>query len=154
MSKETSQHRTSDSQDDLALRQALFEGLVYNQAGDRAPVAMIGGVAHYAVPDNGFMRHVEAFRIDNYVIEVLHEQIVTMREQLVETMLQMMGTDDILAKAALEASIKQMSQNIRQSDTSQWVPWLAQYGFRIVVDVHGRVVEIVQPEPPGDWDDE
>ena len=154
MSNETGQHRIGNQQDDLALRQALFGGLVYNEAGEKAPVVMVGGVAHYAIPDDGFMRHVEAYRIDNYVIEVLQEQIVTMREQLVETMLQMMGTDDILAKAALEASINQMNQNIRQSDTSQWVPWLAQYGFRIVVDVHGRVVEIVQPQAPDDWDEE
>ncbi len=139
--------------DDLALRQAVFPGLVYNEAGQEAPVVMIGGVAHYAIPDEGFMRHVEAYLIDDQVIAALQEQMLDMREELVEQLLAMMGTDDILAKAALEASIRNMRQSIRQSDPSQWAPVLQLYGFRIIVNVHGEVVEIIQPSPQGMDDD-
>ncbi len=154
MSGEIQRPGASDPPDDLALRQAVFPGLVYNQAGEEAPVVMIGGVAHYAIPDEGFRRHVEAYRIDNYVIAALQEQMLTMREEIVEQILRMMNTDDILAKAALEASIKNMGQSIRQSDPSQWAPLLRVYGFRIIVDVHGQVVEIIQPSSPDPDEDE
>jgi hypothetical protein len=154
MTGETGSPQPTDSQDDLALRKAVFPGLVYNQAGEEAPVVSIGGVAHYAIPDDGFMRHVEAFRVDNAVIAALQEQMLPMREELVQQILEMMGTDDILAKAALEASIRNMGQSIRQSDPDQWAPLLRVYGFRIVVDVHGQVIEIIQPSPPGAEDEE
>jgi hypothetical protein len=154
MTGDASHPTPTDPRDELALRQALFPGLVYNQAGDEAPVVMIGGVAHYAIPDDGFMRHVEAYRVDNYVVAALQEQVLSMREELVQGILQMMGTDDILTKAAIEASISNMGQNIRQSDPSQWAPMLRVYGFRIVVDVHGQVVEIMHPAQPGVDDDE
>ena len=47
--------------DNQVLSQALFRGLVYNEQGEPAEVAYIGGVAHYAIPDDGFLRHVEAY---------------------------------------------------------------------------------------------
>lgn len=147
MSRDMERPGGTDTPDELALRQAVFPGLVYNEEGQEARVVMIGGIAHYGIPDDGFMRHVEAYRVDNHVIAALQEQMLNMREELVEQILQMMGTDDILAKAALEASIRNMAQSIRQSDPSQWTPLLRMYGFRIVVNVHGEVVEIIQPMP-------
>ena len=48
-----------------------------------------------------------------------------------------------------------MDQNIRRSDPNQWLPWLRLFGFRVVVDVHGNVVEIIYPtQPAGDQGDE
>jgi len=129
-------------------RQALFPGLVYNEAGEPAEVAYIGGVAHYAIPDAGFMRHVEAYQIDSAVIAHLKEQITSMQEEVVRGMLQLLQKDDIFTKAALDASIRNLEQNIRQGDPNQWVPWLKLFGFRIVVDVHGEIVEIIYPQQP------
>ncbi|MBC7316698.1 MAG: hypothetical protein H5T70_09800, partial [Chloroflexi bacterium] len=40
---------TGLSEEALA-RKALFPGLVYNEQGQPAEVAYIGGVAHYAIP--------------------------------------------------------------------------------------------------------
>jgi len=136
-------------------QQALFSGLIYNEQGQAAEVAYVGGVAHYAIPDDGFLRHVEAYRVDDVVIARLKEQITSMQDEVVRGMLQMLGKEDIFTKAALDASIRNMDQNIRRSDPNQWLPWLRLFGFRVVVDVHGNVVEIIYPtQPAGDQGDE
>jgi len=129
-------------------QQALFSGLVYNEAGEPAEMVYIGGVAHYAIPDGSFRRHVEAFRIDDAVLARLKEQITSMQDEVVRGMLQMLGKDDLFTKAAIDASIKNLEQNVRQSDPEQWLPWLRLFGFRVVVDVHGNIVELIYPTQP------
>jgi hypothetical protein len=140
----------SKMEDSEIARQALFEGLVYNEHGERAKVAFIGGVAHYAMPDGDFLRHVEARAIDDAVMAQLKEQITSQKEELVRGMLQMLGKDDIFTKAALDASIRNIDQQVRQSDRSQWGPWLQLLGFRVVADVHGNVVQIIYPQQSGE----
>jgi len=133
---------------EAVLRQALFPGLVYNELGEAAELVYVGGVAHYAIPDAGFLRHVEAYKVDKAVIADLKGHITSMQDEVVHGMLQMLGRDDIFTKAAIDASIHNLEQNIRRSNIDQWVPWLRLFGFRVVVDVHGDVVEIIYPSEP------
>jgi hypothetical protein len=138
-------------------RQALFDELVYNEAGERAKLAYIGGIAHYAIPDAGFMRHVEARKVDDAVLAQLKAQISSQHDDVVRGMLQMLGKEDIFTKAALDASVRNIDEQIRLSDRSQWSPWLKLLGFRVVVDVHGELVQVIYPEQPtgeGGDDDE
>jgi len=139
--------------DETIERQALFAGLVYNEKGEPAELRYIGGVAHYAIPDDGFMRHVEASAIDSAVLGMIKEQITSMQEEVVRGMLAMIGKDDIFTKAAIDASIRNLESNVRHSDPNQWLPWLRLLGFRIVVNVHGEVVQLIYPEQPS-GDDE
>lgn len=134
--------------DEALQRQALFPGLVYNEEGERADVVHIGDVAHYAIPDGGFLRHVEAKTIDSVVIAHLKEQITSMQDQVVRGMLEVLGKDDLFTKAAIDVSINNLEDNIRRGNPEQWVPWLRLFGFRIVADVHGQVVDIVYPTSP------
>ncbi len=129
-------------------RQALFAGLIYNQAGEPVQLVYIGGVAHYAIPDEGFLRHIEAHEIDDVVIAHLKEQITSMQDEVVKGMLEMLGKRDLFTKAAIDASIRNLEQGIRQSDHDQWSPWLKLFGFRVIVNVHGEVVEIIYPTSP------
>lgn len=129
-------------------QQALFAGLVYNELGEPAEVVYIGGVAHYAIPDGDFRRHVEAYHVDNAVLALLKEQITSMKDEVVRGMLEVLGKKDLFTKAAIEASIRNLEQNVRQSDPDQWLPWLRLFGFRVVVDVHGNVVEVIYPSQP------
>ena len=135
--------------DQVTQNQALFPGLVYNEAGEQAQVVYVGGVAHYAIPDEGFLRHVEADKIDGAVIAHMKEQITSMQDYVVRGMLEALGKDDIFTKAAIDHSIQNLEENIRQSDPDQWVPWLRIFGFRVVVNVHGDVVQIIYPSQPG-----
>lgn len=137
---------SADVSQEARSQRAYFPELVYNEQGQIAQVVFVGGVAHYAIPDNGFLRHVKCWTVDRIVIASLREQITSVQDELVRAMLQMLGKDDILTKAALEASIRNMEQGILHSDPEQWAPWLKLYGFRVVVNVHGEVVEIIYPQ--------
>ena len=140
--------------DETIERQALFAGLVFNEKGEPADVRYVGGVAHYAIPDNGFLRHVQAAAVDSAVLAMIQEQITSMQDEVVRGMLAMIGKNDIFAKAAIDASIRNLECNVRRSDPNQWLPWLRLLGFRIVVNVHGEVVQLMYPEQPGYGDDE
>lgn len=134
--------------------QALFQGLVYNEAGQPVEVAYVGGVAHYAIPDDGFLRHVEARLVDDAVLEQLQEQILGMQDELSAAIMSMMGKTDIFTKAAIDASLRNLKDNVRQSAADQWVPWLRFLGFRVVVNVHGELVELIYPEQAAGEDDD
>jgi len=138
---------------ELVERQALFAGLIYNERGEPVQVAYVGGVAHYAIPDDGFLRHVEAYKIDREIIAHLKEQISSMQDEVVQAMMQALGKNDLLTKAAIDASIRNLEWSIRQSDPDQWLPWLKLFGFRVIVDLHGNVVRIIYPSPPPDYGD-
>lgn len=140
--------------DEAMQRQVLFEGVIYNEEGEPAEVAYIGGIPHYAINDAGFRRHVEAYRVDNAILAALQAQLASMQDEVVRGMMQMLGKDDLFTKAALDASIRHFDQTVRQSGSTQWVPWLKLFGFRVVVNVHGEVVEIIYPTAPAGEDDE
>ena len=127
-------------------RRAMFEGLVYNESGERAEVVYVGGTAHYAVPDQGFLRHVEAHLVDDVVIAQMKDQITSMKDEVIVGILEMLGKDDLFTKAAVDASIRNLDHSIRQTDPGQWGPMLQLLGFRVVVDLHGRVVEVLYPQ--------
>lgn len=143
----------ADVSEETRSRRACFPGLVYNEQGQPAEVAYVGGVAHYAIPDDGFLRHVECWAVDRLVIAALREQIASVQDELVRAMLQMLGKDDIFTKAAIEASIRNLEQGILHSDPEQFAPWLKLYGFRVVVNVHGEVTEIIYPQQASEDDE-
>ncbi len=120
--------------------QALFQGLVFNERGQPAEVRFVGGEPHYVVIDDGFERHVEARSVDDAVLAELQRQVDEQQEELVGAMLNALGRDDVLTKAALESSLANLGASLRESGPAQWLPWLKMLGFRIVVDVHGRLV--------------
>ncbi|MGI6375720.1 MAG: hypothetical protein ACOX3S_06890 [Anaerolineae bacterium] len=132
---------------------AVFGGLVFNEAGEPARVVSLGGVDHYAIPDQGFLWHVEAYRIDDVVLDEMQRQLGEVRPQVVEMMLDMLGRRDIFTKAALDASVENLAVNVRRSDTVQWATMLGLAGFRIVVNHRGEVHEIVFPSQPEDEGD-
>ncbi|MEA3408684.1 MAG: hypothetical protein U9R48_11530 [Chloroflexota bacterium] len=131
-----------------AWRKALFPGLVYNEEGEAARVAHVGGIAHYAIPDHGFWRHVAAYEVDRVVIAAFKERLGAVKDEVVTAMLQMLGTKDLFTKVAIEASIRHLEAGMQQGDPQEWVPSLRMLGFRIIVDVHGNVVDIIYPQPP------
>jgi hypothetical protein len=153
MSTNEHSQRDDGAPSDVMLSRPLFPGLVYNEVEEPAEVVAIGGVAHYAIPDQGFKRHVEAYRVDRAVIAHLQEQVSSVRDELVRGLLQMLGKDDLFTKAALDSSMRNLEQSFYGGDPQQWVPWLRMAGFRIIVDVHGDVVEVVYPEALDGWDE-
>lgn len=127
---------------DVTPQQAIFEGLVFDENGRPLLVVYVGGVPHYVVDDSGFKRHIEAHHIDQQVLDVMQSQIDQNKEALEEGMLNMMGQDDLFTKAAVGSSLGQIDKMLEKGLPAEARQWLGVMGFRIVVDVHGEVVEI------------
>jgi len=127
-------------------RQALFAGLISNEDGEPVDVKMIGDEAFYVIPDGDFRRHVEAVRVDDQVLAMMREQMDSVQDLVVQGVLEFLGKDDLFTKASVDMALKNFEQGFRQADPEQWKPLLGLMGFRVVVNVHGKVVEVVYPE--------
>lgn len=130
-------------------RAAVFAGLVVDEKDRLVEVTHIGDEAYYVVDDDGFLRHVPSERVDREVLQALQENVLANRESVVQAMLDYLGQDDLFTKAAVEASIGQMDEQMRQL-LNAGLPeearqWLGMMGFRVVIDVHGELVDLAMP---------
>ncbi len=124
---------------------AMFAGLVFNQQSQPAEVAYIGSEAHYVILDDDFRRHVAARDIDRQVLLHLRDLMEPFRDQAVVEMMRMMGQEDLFTKAMIDSSLKNWEQSLGQPVPEDMRAWLGMLGFRVVVDVHGEVVEMNLP---------
>lgn len=128
---------------------AVFEGLIVDEQNRPVDVKCVGPLPHYVVDDDGFLRHIPAEQVDREVLRVLQTGVEANRELVVAGMLEMMNQDDLFTKAAVESAISQMDENfdmlMQAGLPEETRTWLGLMGFRIVVDVHGEVVDVEMP---------
>lgn len=135
-------------------RQALFAGLIYDEAERPVDTAVIGDEAQYVIDDDGFLRHVDAEAVDRQVLAVFLDQLNQNHDLAVEQTLNLMGKDDLMTKAAIEASLRNidMDQIIAQGMPAQARDMMGMMGFRIIINFHGEVIGMDQPQLPDDLD--
>ncbi len=135
-------------------RPAAFEHLVYDPAGQPVPVKKIGGNDFYVVGEDGFDYHIAAGKVDSAVWNTLRSHFQKAKEDHLPAALAAMGVEDPFTLAAYEAAI----DNIGTADTVAIAPehknMLALMGFRIVIDYHGDVQDVVMPEQTIDPEDD
>ena len=133
-------------------RQAMFDGLVYDEYDNLLTTAVVGGEAQYVFDDDGFRRHIDADGIDRQVLAFFLNQLQENKELAVEQALKMLGSDDLLTKAAVDASLRNinMEQIMAQGVPAQARDMLGMLGFRVVVDMHGEILRLDQPAAPED----
>lgn len=126
---------------------ALFENLIYDEAGNLVSTSFIGDEAQYVIDDDGFLRHVDSEEIDRQILNIFLEQLEQNKDLAVEQMLRMMGKDDIFTKAAIDSQLKNvdMEQIIAQGIPAQARNMLGMMGFRVIINYHGEVVGLDQP---------
>jgi hypothetical protein len=124
---------------------ALFAGLVMDENGQPLEVASIGDEAQYVIDDNGFRRHIDAESIDRQVLAQLQGQIEANKDAVEQGLMKMMGSEDIFTKAAIDKSIQNMDQVMKQGIPDDARQMLGMMGFRVVVNYHGEVLRIEQP---------
>ncbi len=124
---------------------ALFAGLVVDENGNPLETATLGDEAQYVLDDSGFRRHIDAETVDRQVLTQLQGQIEANKEAVEEGIMKMMGSEDIFTKAAIDKSIKDMDQVLKQGIPDEARQMLGMMGFRVVVNYHGEVVRIDQP---------
>lgn len=132
---------------------AMFEGLVFDERRNAAQVKHVGERACYVVDEDGFLRHIDAAKVDRQVLEFLKGQVDAHRDLAVTGVLDLMGKDDIFTKAAVESSIDNIDQAVGQAIPEQSRQWLGMMGFRVIIDDQGEVVDIEMPAGEIDEDD-
>ena len=130
--------------------QALFAELVYDERGTLVETAVIGGEAQYVVDDDGFHRHIDAEHVDRQVLAFFIGQLQANKDMAVEQIMRMTGQDDLFTKAAIDAQIENvnMDEIMKQGVPLQARNMLGMMGFRIIINVHGDVVDMDQPALP------
>ena len=132
-------------------RSPLFADLVFNEESERAEAATIGGEPFYAVPDDDFLRHVEADYVDRQIVAALQDHLRGLKHVVTEGVIQMLGEETLFTRASIEHAIENMDRMLDpgavDADELRTALWMA--GFRAVVDVHGDLVRL---EIPG-WDE-
>ncbi len=140
------------------LKKAVFEGLVFDEYGNPVETGWIGSEPCYIVDDQGFRRHIAAEEIDRQVWKLFQSQIEGNEDLLSEKAAQMMGQDDIFTMAAIQNQLKNMDEHFDML-AEVGIPeesraYLGMMGFRIIISIHGDVIEIVQPGGVGGPDEE
>ena len=132
--------------------QALFAGLVYDELGRPVTISHVGGEAHYVVDDSGFLRHISSETVDRQILNIFLEQLAENKDVAVQQALKMMGKDDLFTKAALDASLDNVSvdQILAQGIPAQARNMMGMMGFRVVINLHGDVVGMHHPTMPDD----
>ena len=132
---------------------ALFAGLVMDENGNPLETTYLGDEAQYVLDDNSFLRHIDAEVIDRQVLQALQDQILANKEAVEQGLMKMMGSEDIFTKAAINKSIKDMDQVLKQGLPDDARQMLGMMGFRVVVNYHGEVLRIDQPGVADDSDE-
>jgi len=133
----------------MSQREPLFAGLVYNEEGQAVEIAQVGDATCYAIPDGDFLRHVEAIEVERQVVHILKERLLEMKDAVVEGTMQMMGSDDLFTRAAIEMSLQNLERILEVDPGAAPLEdmrlglWMT--GFRVVVNVHGEVVRVELP---------
>ena len=125
---------------------ALFANLVYDEDGDPVENTYIGTEPHYIVLDGDFKRHVPAEHIDRQVVEWLQSQVQANQGLVSQGIMGMLGKDDLFTKAMIDSSIKNMDQVMQQGIPDDARMMLGMMGFKIIVNVHGELVNLDMPE--------
>lgn len=131
---------------------ALFQELIYDEAGNVVETAVVGQEMFYVIDDAGFKRHIDADQVDRQVLSIFLEQLEANKDIAVEQALKMMGKDDLFTKAALDSQINNidMDQIIAQGIPAQARHMMGMMGFRITINFHGEVINMDQPTLPDD----
>lgn len=138
---------------DYTPRRAVFAGLVYDEQGRPLEVAYVGNTPCYVILDDGFRRHVDSESVDRQVLEIFREQVLSHKEIVTAKIMEMLGQDDIFTKAIIDSSIKNMDRLLEVGLPEDARDMLGMMGFRVVINVHGDIVEIKMPEQPASWED-
>jgi hypothetical protein len=129
--------------------QPLFSGLIIDQNGESVEAAYVGDEPFYVVNDAGFRRHIPAAQVDHQVFEAMGRMIEGHEDIISEQTAKMMGQDDPFSKAMIANQLKQMDKQfenlIKVGIPEEVRAYLGMMGFRIIINVHGEVIDIQQP---------
>ena len=132
--------------------QALFAGLVVDEDDRPVPAVTVGEESFYVIDDQGFRIHIESERVDRQVLEHMRQMIEGHEDLISQGTMRILGQEDIFTKAMIEASLRDVGERfddlIARGMPDEARAWLGMMGFRVVIDVHGDVVRVEEPQAP------
>ena len=130
-------------------RQPLFAGLVLDEFGNPAETALVGDEPCYVVDDAGFRRHIPAEQVDKQVLGQIANLMKGSEDLISEQTAKMLGQEDVFTKAAIEQQLKnidkQFDQLMQAGIPEDMRAYLGMMGFKVVINMHGEVLDIDQP---------
>ncbi len=123
-----------------------------------AGTAFVGDEPCYVVDDAGFRRHIPAEQIDKQVLGQIAELMKGSEDLISEQTAKMLGQEDVFTKAAIEQQLKnidkQFDQLMQAGIPEDMRAYLGMMGFKVVINMHGEVINIDQPGIASDDDGE
>lgn len=130
-------------------KQAVFKGLVFDERDRPVEVVYIGDEPCYMVDDDGFRRHISSEDIDRQVFQAMADMIAGHEDLLSKQTARMIGSEDPFSLAMIESQLKNIDQqldNLMQTGIPEEARlYLGMAGFKIIIDIHGNVIEVTQP---------
>ena len=131
------------------MNKALFPGLVFDEHDNPAELAYVGDEPCYVVDDAGFKRHIPSLQVDRQVLQAMKDSIAGHEDLLTDQAAKMLGQDDIFSRAMLAKQFEniegQFDQLLATGIPQDALAYLGMLGFKIVIDMHGEVLEVNQP---------
>ena len=127
----------------------LFSGLVVDEYDRPVEVSYVGEEPCYVVDDSGFRRHIPSAEVDRQVIHKIKEQISGNEKILSEQAAKMLGQEDIFTRAIIENQLEKFDDHfealLKTGIPEESRAYMGMVGFRIVINVHGEVLDFKQP---------
>lgn len=112
----------------------------------------VGAESFYIVDDAGFKRHISAAEVDRQVLDRMRGQITGNEDLLSEQAAKMLGQEDIFTKAMITNQLKNLDKQfdmiLQMGIPEESRAYLGMTGFKVVINLHGEVVEVIQPSAP------
>ena len=129
---------------------AVFEGLIFDENDHPVETTYVGNEATYVVDDDGFLRHIPSEHVDRQILDFLKKQVLENKDILTDETAKMLGQEDIFTRAVIENQLedidKQMDSLLNIGLPSSNRDYLGLMGFRIRINIHGDILEIIQPQ--------
>jgi hypothetical protein len=130
----------------------LFKGLVFDERDQLVDTSTIGNEPCYVVNDDGFFRHIPSRDIDLQVLKSLESQISGNEDVIADQTAKMMGQDDLFSHAIILNQLKnihaQLDQIMQIGMPEEARVYLGMTGFKVVINIHGELVQLIQPTAP------
>lgn len=136
----------------------LFSGLIEDEFGQPVNTAFIGEEPCYVVNDSGFLRHIPSEEVDRQVLQAMKEQIKGHEDAITDQTVKMFGADDIFSRAFIMKQLQsiddQLEVLLQTGIPEETRTYMGMVGFRVVINIHGEVIEVKQPGAIADGDEE
>ncbi len=130
-------------------KKALFSGLIEDEFGNPVASSFIGDEPCYIVDDAGFKRHILSEQVDRQVLQAMKQQIQGHEGEITDQTVKMLGTEDIFSRAMVMQQLEKIDQQfdalLETGIPEESRTYMGMVGFRVVINIHGEVVEIRQP---------